>query len=65
MRLTDRDINGIRNLVYTKRPGRETEAYMEQVAEKIKTVLGIESNMFYVDFLEQLLFDYNYYTTKA
>lgn len=64
MRLSDRDINGIRNLVHIKRPGKDTELYMQQVTDKIKKVLGIESDLHYFDFLEQLLFDYNYYTTQ-
>jgi len=64
MRLTDRDINGIRNLLNTKRPTRETEHYTIDVAQKIKTVLGIESDMYPTDFLEKLLQDYNYFTTK-
>jgi uncharacterized RDD family membrane protein YckC len=61
MRLTDRDINGIRNLLNTKRPTRQTEHYTIDVAQKIKTVLGIESDMYATDFLEKLLQDYNYF----
>jgi len=61
MRLTDRDINGIRNLLNTKGQTRQTEHYMIDVAQKIKTVLGIESNLHSVDFLEKLLQDYNYF----
>jgi hypothetical protein len=62
MRLTDRDINGIRNLISNKRMSKDTEFYMVQVAEKIKNVLSIESDMVPFDFLHQLLGDYNYYT---
>ncbi len=62
MRLTDRDINGIRNLLDAKRQGKGNEAYMLQVVEKIKTVLTIETELQPRDFLEQLLRDYNYYT---
>jgi uncharacterized RDD family membrane protein YckC len=64
MRLTDRDINGIRNLLNTKRPTQDTEQYMVDVALKIKSVLEIESNMYAQDFLQQLLRDYNYFTTR-
>ncbi len=64
MRLTDRDINGIRNLITNGRSGRDNEAYMTQVMEKIKRVLGIESDLPPLDFLQQLLRDYNYYTGK-
>ena len=61
MRLTDRDINGIRNLLDTRRPTKQTEHYMIDVAQKIKTVLGIESDMYPSDFLAKLLQDYNYF----
>jgi len=64
MRLNDRDINGIRNLIHIKRPGKDTELYTQQVVEKIKKVLSIESDMDGYHFLEQLLKDYNYYTGK-
>lgn len=61
MRLSDRDINGIRNMVKNRRPGKDTAAYMEQVVGKIKVVLELETDMSGYDFLEQLLRDYNYY----
>ena len=64
MRLSDRDINGIRNLVKEKRPSKDAEMYMIEVAQKIKNVLGIESDLYPTDFLQQLLKDYNYFTTK-
>ncbi len=64
MRLTDRDINGIRNLLNIKKPGKDTEAYTLQVVQKIKKVLGIESDIDGNDFLQQLLFDYNYLAGK-
>jgi uncharacterized RDD family membrane protein YckC len=65
MRLNDRDINGIRNLINVQKPGKDTEVYTQQVVDKIKTVLNIESYLDGRDFLEQLLRDYNYYTTKG
>lgn len=65
MRLTDRDINGIRNLVNTKKITKDTETYMHQVVEKIKSVLSIETDMYPLDFLEQLLRDYNYFTSRT
>ena len=63
MRLNDRDINGIRNLIRQQRNAKDTEVYMQQVVDKIKKILSIESDMHGYDFLEQLLMDYNYYTT--
>jgi uncharacterized RDD family membrane protein YckC len=65
MKLNDRDINGIRNLLNTKRPSRETERYMETVALKIQTVLSITSDTDPKLFLQKLLEDYNYYTSKS
>jgi len=62
MKLSDRDINGIRNLLDTRSNSRDTELYMLQVATKIKEVLNIESNLEPKSFLSQLLADYNYYT---
>lgn len=64
MRLTDRDINGIRNLLDVKRSGKDNEAYMYQVVYKIKTVLKIETQVDGYDFLEQLLYDYNFLAGK-
>lgn len=64
MRLTDRDINGIRNLLNIKKPGKDTETYTMQVVAKIKKVLNIETDMEGGDFLQQLLFDYNFLTGK-
>jgi uncharacterized RDD family membrane protein YckC len=64
MRLTDRDINGIRNLLKMKNTSRDTENYIIDVAQKIKSVLGIESDLYPIDFLARLLQDYNYYTSK-
>ena len=65
MRLNDRDINGIRNLLDIKRPSKDTEHYMIDVAQKIKSVLGIESHLHARDFLQQLLQDYNYCTNTS
>ena len=62
MRLTDRDINGIRNLIHINRPAKDTEIYTQQVVDKIKKVLDIESDLPPLDFLRQLLKDYNYLT---
>lgn len=64
MKLSDRDINGIRNLLSTKGMNRDTEMYMEQVAVRIKDVLKIDTDMEPRMLLEQLLRDYNYYTGK-
>lgn len=65
MRLTDRDINGIRNLLEVKRERKESDEYMQKVVAKIKTVLGIDTHITGYDFLEQLLYDYNYLAGKG
>jgi uncharacterized RDD family membrane protein YckC len=64
MRLTDRDINGIRNLINMKGASKDTEHYIVDVAQKIKLVLGVESDLHPTDFLRQLLQDYNYITAQ-
>lgn len=64
MRLSDRDINGIRNLLKVKNESRDNYAYANQVALRIKEVLSIESDLEATDFLYQLLQDYNYLTRK-
>lgn len=64
MTLSDKDINGIRNLLLVKNPSRDTEHYIIEVAMKIKRLLEIETNLHPHDFLEQLLKDYNFLTTK-
>jgi len=63
MRLSDRDINGIRNLLALK-SARETDQYMIEVSYRIKEVLSIQSDLPPNEFLHQLLQDYNYLTQK-
>jgi uncharacterized RDD family membrane protein YckC len=64
MRLTDRDINGIRNLLDEKQGNRDNEAYKEKVTERIKQVLSIESDLEPDEFLHRLLRDYNVITRR-
>ncbi len=64
MRLSDRDINGIRNLLDTPGSSRDTELYMTQVGERIRQVLKIDTELEPRKFLEQLLRDYNFLTRK-
>ncbi len=64
MRLTDRDINGIRNLLDVKRITKEHEAYMERISQRITEVLSITAQQEPYDFLAQLLRDYNFLTSK-
>lgn len=61
MRLTDRDINGIRDLIGKGHPNNETLIYMERIAGRIEEVLKIQRREpAPFEFLKQLLLDYNY-----
>ncbi|WP_118972685.1 RDD family protein [Taibaiella koreensis] len=61
LKLTDRDINGIRNLL-TGKMSKESENYIYRVAYRIEEVLQIKMNGEPVAFLQTLLKDYNYLT---
>jgi Predicted membrane protein/domain len=63
LKLSDRDINTIKNVVNSFYKGRNTEI-CEHVALKIQNVLPIHTDMKAIDFLEKLLADYNYLATK-
>lgn len=64
LKLTDRDINGIRNLVANEQKNRGMDDYTHKVAHKLKGVLKVESELQSYDFLRQLLRDYNYLTAR-
>ncbi len=64
LKLTDKDINGIRQILELKRRDKHTDAYLEQVVAKIKRVLKVESDLEHFDFLQQLLYDYNFMINK-
>lgn len=61
LKLTDRDINGIRNLLSGKL-NTDTENYILRVAYRIEEVLNIKMNGEPIFFLQTLLKDYNYLT---
>jgi hypothetical protein len=63
MRLTDNDINTIKN-VLSQAKKRNNHDVSTRVEYKIKEVLQIQSRLSSVDFLEKLLEDYNYLATK-
>jgi uncharacterized RDD family membrane protein YckC len=63
MRLSDRDINAVKSVLQqTQKTGRFDMAH--RVAQKVKEVLHIESDLEVTDFLEKLLQDYNYLATR-
>lgn len=61
LKLSDRDINGIRNLLDGK-VTRDSENYVLRVAYRIEEVLHIKMNGEPLFFLQTLLKDYNYLT---
>ncbi|MDB5278210.1 MAG: domain containing protein [Ferruginibacter sp.] len=63
MRLSDRDINTIKNVL---RQTAKTNQYdmCNRVAMKVQTVLKVSTDMYANDFLEKILEDYNYLSTK-
>jgi uncharacterized RDD family membrane protein YckC len=63
MQLSDRDINAIKSILETARK-RGDFTMAESAAHKIKTHLKIDSTMPAFDFLDVLLKDYNYLSTK-
>jgi uncharacterized RDD family membrane protein YckC len=63
MQLSDKDINAIKSILETAR--KRTDYNMaDSAAAKIKNHLKIETNMPSFDFLDVLLKDYNYLSTK-
>ena len=63
MRLSDRDINAIKSILETARKRGDYDMALAAM-DKIKNHLGIESSMSPYDFLDILLKDYNYLSTK-
>jgi uncharacterized RDD family membrane protein YckC len=63
MKLTDRDINSIKQVFESAKKDRNNE-YASRVAEKIKTALQIQTDMEPFDFIELLLKDYNHLSIK-
>ena len=63
MRLSDRDINTIKN-VLTQANKRANYEMCNRVAMKVKEVLKISTDMHSDQFLEKLLQDYNYLATR-
>jgi len=63
MRLSDRDLNIIKS-VYNTVLKRNDYALAERTAEKIETALKIRSTQHPLTFLETLLKDYNYLSTR-
>jgi len=65
MQLTDKDINGIQNLLANVRKGRATAGYMHEIAGRIKKALALHTDLDDEYFLQQLLYDYNFITAQG
>jgi uncharacterized RDD family membrane protein YckC len=63
MRLSDRDMNAIKNIL-TNAQKRSDYELAERTADRIKTVLKIESSISPFDFLDTVLKDYNFLSTR-
>lgn len=63
MHISDRDLNAIKNLLSRYRENRNDTSVIS-AAEKVKKYLQIESAMSAYDFLDKLLMDYNFLSTK-
>lgn len=65
LQLSDRDINGIRNLLHKKAKSKVEQEYRGKIVARIKEALEITDNdLDDVAFLQQLLQDYNYLTQR-
>ena len=63
LKLSDRDINTIKNVINMFYKNNNTET-CARVAIKVQEVLHIQTDMYAIDFLEKLLADYNYLALK-
>jgi uncharacterized RDD family membrane protein YckC len=63
MKLSDRDINTI-NTIVNQYQQNKSKIYVDTIAEKVKTVLDIQTQEDPIYFLEILLRDYNYLSQK-
>lgn len=63
MKLTDRDINTLKNIIETVKKKNDHEL-ARNIAERIISKTEITTEEYPIDFLESLLKDYNYYSTR-
>ncbi|QHS62506.1 RDD family protein [Chitinophaga agri] len=63
LKLSDRDMNKIKNLMDQAVKSNNPEL-TARVAYRVKDVLEIQTDMLPAEFLETILNDYNYYTTR-
>jgi uncharacterized RDD family membrane protein YckC len=63
MQLSDRDINTLKSIIENVKKKNDYDLSM-RIADRIKSKLKMESDQDSLDFLETLLKDYNYYSSK-
>lgn len=63
MQMTDRDMNTLKQVLKTAKSNSDYE-YANRIVYKIKTALHIETDMDAFDFMEVLLKDYNYLSSR-
>lgn len=63
MQLTDRDINTLKNIIENVRKKNDHDM-AKRIADRIQSKVKIETDQYPLDFLETLLLDYNYYSTR-
>jgi uncharacterized RDD family membrane protein YckC len=64
MQLSDRDINTLKSIIETVKKRHDYELSMK-IADRIKSKLKMESQEDSFEFLQTLLKDYNYYSTRV
>jgi len=63
MQLSDRDINTLKNIIDTVKR-KNDHALANRIAQRILSKTKMETDQYPIDFLETLLLDYNYYSTR-
>lgn len=63
MQLTDKDVNTLKGIINTVSKNGDYDLSM-RIADRIRTKLDIQSDQDSLDFLQTLLKDYNYYSTR-
>lgn len=63
MQLTDRDINTLKNIIETVKK-KNDHVLANRIAQRIISKTKMETDQYPIDFLETLLLDYNYYSTR-
>jgi len=63
MQLSDRDINTLKTIIETVKKENDHET-ARKIAQRIQTKINITTEQYPLEFLESLLMDYNYYSTR-